>query len=157
MRNAQRPSISLLAPMGGGTIRMNGKAEREWWQIFHNFEEREGTGKVPNSFFAIRASQGDSPAIRALQTSSVGDFRGMESLVPADSRRNENHHLCIQLASARRRLRQGGLSHLVLQGWRAVLRELAARYTQDRESVTVQLEATHLLQAGDDLQVSISM
>ena len=69
-----------IGAMGGGTIRMNGKAEREWWQIFHNFEEREGTGKVPNSFFALRVSQEGTPAIRALQTSSVGKFTGMKSL-----------------------------------------------------------------------------
>ena len=43
-----------IGALGGSVIRMNGKAERQWWQIFNNFEERAGSGKVPNSFFAIR-------------------------------------------------------------------------------------------------------
>jgi hypothetical protein len=40
-----------IGALGGSVIRMNGKAEREWWQIFNNFEERKGSGKLPNSFF----------------------------------------------------------------------------------------------------------
>ena len=38
-----------VGALGGSVIRMNGKAERQWWQIFNNFEERAGSGIVPNS------------------------------------------------------------------------------------------------------------
>jgi len=33
-----------IGPFGGSLIRMNGQAERTWWQIFHNYEQREGSG-----------------------------------------------------------------------------------------------------------------
>ena len=69
-----------VGALGGSVIRMNGKAEREWWHIFNNFEERAGSGKVPNSFFAIRAEQNGTPVIRALQTSPVGAFPAMNRL-----------------------------------------------------------------------------
>jgi len=69
-----------VGAVGGSVIRLNGKAERQWWQIFNNFEERPGTGKVPNSFFAIRTKQGKDTEVRALQTSAVGEFQPMESL-----------------------------------------------------------------------------
>jgi len=69
-----------VGAVGGSVIRLNGKAERQWWQIFNNFEERPGTGKVPNSFFAIRTKQGKHTEVRALQTSAVGDFQPMQSL-----------------------------------------------------------------------------
>ena len=59
---------------------MNGKAERQWWQIFNNFEEREGSGIVPNSFFALRTKTKNKTVVRALQTSSVGAFTAMDSL-----------------------------------------------------------------------------
>ena len=36
-----------IGAVGGSVIRMNGKAERQWWQIFNNFEERAGSGVVP--------------------------------------------------------------------------------------------------------------
>ena len=29
-----------VGALGGSVIRMNGKAERRWWQIFNNYEER---------------------------------------------------------------------------------------------------------------------
>ncbi len=58
-----------VGPVGGGVIRMNGKAERVWWQIFHNFEQRRDTGKVPNSFFAIQTQTVKTTTVRALQTS----------------------------------------------------------------------------------------
>jgi hypothetical protein len=29
-----------VGALGGSVIRMNGKAERAWWQIFNNFESR---------------------------------------------------------------------------------------------------------------------
>jgi uncharacterized protein (DUF608 family) len=69
-----------IGAVGGSLIRMNGKAERNLWQIFNNFEERAGSGIVPNSFFAIRAKTNGSTVIRALQTSSVGSFTAMNSL-----------------------------------------------------------------------------
>jgi uncharacterized protein (DUF608 family) len=69
-----------VGAVGGSVIRLNGKAERQWWQIFNNFEERPGTGKMPNSFFAIRTEQGARTEVRALQTSAVGDFKPMQSL-----------------------------------------------------------------------------
>ena len=69
-----------VGALGGSVIRMNGKAEREWWHIFNNFEERAGSGKVPNSFFAIRAEQNGTTVIRALQTAPVGTFPAMNSL-----------------------------------------------------------------------------
>ena len=57
-----------VGALGGSVIRMNGKAERQWWQIFNNFEERAGSGIVPNSFFAIRTkSKGNGkPVVRVL-------------------------------------------------------------------------------------------
>lgn len=69
-----------IGAVGGSVIRMNGKAERQWWQIFNNFEERAGSGIVPNSFFALRAKTKDDVVVRALQTSSVGSFPAMDSL-----------------------------------------------------------------------------
>lgn len=69
-----------IGALGGGVIRMNGKAEREWWQIFNNFEERKESGKLPNSFFAVRTARGDSVTVRALQTSAVGPFAPMQGL-----------------------------------------------------------------------------
>ena len=50
------------------------------WHIFNNFEERPGSGFVPNSFFAIRTRQGNSTVVRALQTAPVGPFEPMQSL-----------------------------------------------------------------------------
>jgi uncharacterized protein (DUF608 family) len=69
-----------VGALGGSVIRMNGKAERQWWQIFNNFEERAGSGIVPNSFFAIRAKSKGKPVVRVLQTSAVGDFDAMDEL-----------------------------------------------------------------------------
>lgn len=69
-----------VGAVGGSVIRMNGKAERQWWQIFNNFEERAGSGIVPNSFFAMRAKTVDTTVVKALQTSSVGKFTAMDSL-----------------------------------------------------------------------------
>ncbi len=69
-----------IGALGGGTIRMNGKAERVWWQIFNNFEERAGSGIIPNSFFAIRAGTNGATVVKALQTSAVGPFSAMNSL-----------------------------------------------------------------------------
>lgn len=70
-----------VGAVGGSVIRMNGKAERQWWQIFNNFEERAGSGVVPNSFFAIRAKSKGKRVVRVLQTSAVGDFDAMDELI----------------------------------------------------------------------------
>ncbi len=69
-----------VGAVGGSVIRMNGKAERQWWQIFNNFEERAGSGIVPNSFFALRAKTKEGTVIKVLQTSSLGAFSAMDSL-----------------------------------------------------------------------------
>ncbi len=69
-----------VGALGGSVIRMNGKAERAWWQIFNNFEERAGSGIVPNSFFALRTRTDDGTVVKALQTSSVGNFPAMSGL-----------------------------------------------------------------------------
>ncbi len=69
-----------VGALGGSVIRMNGKAERAWWQIFNNYEERAGSGIVPNSFFAIRTKTDSVTHVKALQTSSVGSFPAMSSL-----------------------------------------------------------------------------
>lgn len=71
-----------IGALGGSVIRMNGKAVREWWQIFNNFEERKGSSKLPNTFFAVRTAPaaGDGVTVRALQTSAVGPFTPMRSL-----------------------------------------------------------------------------
>ena len=69
-----------IGAVGGSLIRMNGTAERNWWQIFNNFEERAGSGDVPNSFFAIRTKTNNDTLVKMLQTSSEGLFPGMDSL-----------------------------------------------------------------------------
>ncbi len=66
---------AISFPLGGiatGQLRLNGAGELHDWQIFGNFAEV----KVPNSFFAVRL--GDQ--VRALQTTPVGPFQGMDSL-----------------------------------------------------------------------------
>jgi len=69
-----------IGALGGSLIRMNGKAERRWWQIFNNYEERAGSGIVPNSFFALRTKTDSATVVKALQTSSVGSFPAMNNL-----------------------------------------------------------------------------
>lgn len=69
-----------VGAVGGGVVRMNGQAQRHWWHIFNNHEQRPDTGKVPNSFFAIRTKSGGDTQVRALQTAAEGPFRAMESL-----------------------------------------------------------------------------
>jgi len=69
-----------LGPIGGSVIRMNGKAERHWWHIFNNWLEVENTGKLPNSFFAIRTKCKGVINVRALQTVSIGMFPAMKDL-----------------------------------------------------------------------------
>lgn len=69
-----------IGAIGGSLIRMNGKAERQWWQILNNFEEREGSGVVPNSFFAIRTKTNGDTHVKMLQTSLEGPFPAIGSL-----------------------------------------------------------------------------
>ena len=69
-----------LGAVGGSVIRMNGKAQRQWWHIFNNYEERLNTGRVPNSFFAIRTSDSNMPMVKVLQTESEGPFEAFNSL-----------------------------------------------------------------------------
>lgn len=66
--------------LGGSVIRLDGHAQRKWWHIFNNFKERDGSGFVPNSFFAIRTQQADATVVRALQTLPVGPFEPMQGL-----------------------------------------------------------------------------
>lgn len=66
-----------LGGIGAGSIQINGRAQREIWQIFNNYTQSE----VPNSFFAVRVKSGDGPAVvRALQTAPVGPFPAMREL-----------------------------------------------------------------------------
>jgi len=69
-----------IGALGGSVIRMNDKAERNWWQIFNNYEERPGSGIVPNSFFAIRTKANTSTVVKTLQTSPIGNFKAMDNL-----------------------------------------------------------------------------
>lgn len=69
-----------IGALGGSVVRMKGKAERKWWQIFNNFEERPGSGIIPNSIFTLRVKIKDTLVVKALQTSSVGSFSAMDSL-----------------------------------------------------------------------------
>ena len=69
-----------VGALGGSLIRMNGKAERRWWQIFNNYEERAGSGIVPNSFFALRTKTDGATVVKALQTSSIGSFPAVNKL-----------------------------------------------------------------------------
>ncbi len=77
---AQENLTGIRFPVGGvgaGVIQMNGKGEREIWQIFNNFSQ----AFIPDSFFAVRAQkQGGNAVIRALQTSNAGDFVACDEL-----------------------------------------------------------------------------
>jgi len=76
-----------LGGIGAGCIQINGKAERNIWQIFNNFQ---GVF-VPDSFFAVMVQKDDAASVaahkvfdtrvvRALQTSPVGPFAAMKGL-----------------------------------------------------------------------------
>lgn len=71
---------AVRLPVGGigsGCIQINGRAEREIWQIFNNYCE----AFVPDSFFAVRVQKGKSDAvIRVLQTKAVDPFAKMDRL-----------------------------------------------------------------------------
>lgn len=62
--------------MGSGGLEINGKAERHIWQIFNNFSR----AVMPESFFGIRTKNSSGTNVKALQTSIIGPFEGMESL-----------------------------------------------------------------------------
>ena len=54
-----------LGGIGSGCIQINGRAEREIWQIFNNYCE----AFVPDSFFAVRVQEGKSDTVvKVLQT-----------------------------------------------------------------------------------------
>ena len=70
---------AISFPIGGfgaGLLQMNGIGERHIWQINNNFTAYPS----PTSFFAVAAQKEGSPMIiRAVQSSSVGNFKGMDS------------------------------------------------------------------------------
>jgi uncharacterized protein (DUF608 family) len=66
-----------LGGIGSGSIQINGRAQREIWQIFNNYTQ----ASVPHSFFAVRAKLPDrAPVVRALQTVPIGPFQAMRDL-----------------------------------------------------------------------------
>jgi uncharacterized protein (DUF608 family) len=66
-----------LGGIGTGSIQINGRAQREIWQIFNNYAQVT----VPHSFFAVRVKLPDrAPVVRALQTAPVGPFQAMREL-----------------------------------------------------------------------------
>ena len=66
-----------LGGIGSGCIQINGRAEREIWQIFNNYCE----AFVPDSFFAVRVQEGKSDTVvKVLQTKGVGPFEKMDNL-----------------------------------------------------------------------------
>ena len=70
---------AIQFPVGGigtGCIQYNGSAEPKYWQIFNNM----GHQRIPNSFFAIRVKNKSITKVRALQTTDIGSFKGMQSL-----------------------------------------------------------------------------
>ncbi|QKW08404.1 hypothetical protein HUT18_20550 [Streptomyces sp. NA04227] len=82
-----------VGPLGSAGIVHDGTAARPTWWIFNNLGELQGNkwhntpdtfakGRVPNSFFGIRAQQeGRAPVVRSLQTKAAGEgFPAMKSL-----------------------------------------------------------------------------
>ncbi|WP_329125382.1 GH116 family glycosyl-hydrolase [Streptomyces sp. NBC_01465] len=81
-----------VGPLGSAGIVQDGTGARPTWWIFNNIGQLASggwqntpdtytKGKVPNSFFAVRAQQdGGQPVVRALQTTGVGAFPAMKSL-----------------------------------------------------------------------------
>ncbi len=66
-----------LGGIGAGTIQINGRAEREIWQIFNNYL----AASIPHSFFAVRAKpSGGEPVVRALQAPAAGSFEAVDGL-----------------------------------------------------------------------------
>jgi len=62
--------------IGAGCIQVNGYGEMALWQIFNNYLST----KVPESLLAVRVKSGDTTVIRALQTTDVGNLKGMNSV-----------------------------------------------------------------------------
>jgi uncharacterized protein (DUF608 family) len=77
-RGEHLAAISMpVGAIGGGSIQINGNAERPIWQIFNNFQGVT----LPDSFFAVRVADGSGPpTVRALQTTPVGPFAAMKAL-----------------------------------------------------------------------------
>lgn len=83
-----------VGPLGSAGIVHDGTGARPTWWIFnnlgqlnsngwHNTDDTYTQGKVPNSFFGVRAeAEGAKPVVRSLQTTPVGDsaFPAMKSL-----------------------------------------------------------------------------
>lgn len=80
-----------VGPLGSAGIVHDGTGARPTWWIFnnlgklangwHNTDDTYSKGKLPNSFFAVRAQrEGGQPVVRALQTTKVGAFDAMRSL-----------------------------------------------------------------------------
>jgi uncharacterized protein (DUF608 family) len=66
-----------LGGIGTGSIQINGRGQREIWQIFNNYAQVT----VPHSFFAARVKMPDRPpVVRALQTVPVGPLAAMREL-----------------------------------------------------------------------------
>ncbi|MFF4191987.1 GH116 family glycosyl hydrolase [Nonomuraea sp. NPDC001831] len=78
-----------VGPLGSAGIVHDGTGARPTWWIFNNLgrggwhleADTYRKGKLPNSFFAVRAkAAGGRPVVRALQTTGVGAFEPMKSL-----------------------------------------------------------------------------
>ena len=71
---------AVAMPVGGigtGSIWLDGQGRLGVWQIFNNLSET----RIPDSFFAVRASVGNGPAVaRVLQTTAEGPLSAVESL-----------------------------------------------------------------------------
>lgn len=66
-----------LGGIGTGSIQINGRAQREIWQIFNNYTQ----ASLPNSFFAVRVKlPGRAPVVRAMQTVPIGPLPAMREL-----------------------------------------------------------------------------
>ncbi|MFZ2641060.1 MAG: GH116 family glycosyl-hydrolase [Verrucomicrobiia bacterium] len=65
-RGANLDAVSMpIGGIGTGTVWLDGQGRLGVWQIFNNHSET----RVPDSFFAVRISSGDKPAVlRVLQT-----------------------------------------------------------------------------------------
>ncbi|MFI6532822.1 GH116 family glycosyl-hydrolase [Nonomuraea sp. NPDC050547] len=78
-----------VGPLGSAGIVHDGTGARPTWWIFNNLgrggwhldADSYAKGKLPNSFFAVRAkAAGGEPVVRALQTTGVGAFEPVKSL-----------------------------------------------------------------------------
>jgi len=63
--------------IGAGCVRMDGAAQRTKWMFWEPWTK----APVTDSFFAVRVRVGnDKPSVRALQTTPIGDLKGLDSL-----------------------------------------------------------------------------